>query len=317
MLKIEKVSLNNILFPEEIKVITPMQLGGRIKGYLLIGSKMNNSEYSKEELEFISSIANSAISALENERLFIEELEKKKIESELDIALDIQQKLLPKPEEFNADRVDVGAYAKPSGAVGGDYFDFVKINDSKYQFIIADVSGKGMPASLLMSNLQAVIRSLSSFDLPLTDLVNRINQIIFENTTPDKYITMFIMNIDLDKNKVEYVNAGHFSPITFIDNELRELKQGGLILGFMESPLDYKSEEFEFQSPILMFTDGLNEAKDEKGNYLGFEKVKEKFIERNNNTAKDIVAEMKKLFLSHSSDIQQYDDITIMCVAPK
>lgn len=314
---IEKTSINEGEFPEQIKIITPMQIGGRINGYLLVGDKMNGADFNKEELEFVSSIANSAISALENERLFFEEVEKKKIESELSIALDIQQKLLPKPDEFKAEKIEVDAFAKPSGLVGGDYYDFVKISDTKYQFIIADVSGKGMPASLLMSNLQAVIRSLSNFDLPLTELVNKINQIIFENTTIDKYITMFILNIDTQKNEVEYVNAGHFSPITFIDGKLTELKTGGLILGFMESPLEYHSDKFEFQSPILLFTDGLNEAKNKKGEYLGFEKVKEIFVKNKEKSSKEILEEMKNLFISHSSDIQQYDDITIMCIAPK
>ncbi len=165
-----------------IEAIVPMQVQNESKGVIGLGRKMSGEEYRKGDLEFLYSLGNLAIISLENARLFQEALEKQRLEDELLIAREIQRNLLPThlPEikGFAICAVNI-----PSKQVGGDYYDIVSLSDSKVVLAIADVSGKGTPASLLMANLQASIRALVPFDLPLAELTRRVNELIVETNS--------------------------------------------------------------------------------------------------------------------------------------
>jgi sigma-B regulation protein RsbU (phosphoserine phosphatase) len=243
------------------QVIVPMRIQNQTKGVLAIGERITKLEFQDYDLEFLSTLGNEAMICLENARLFEETLEKQRLEEELALAREIQRNLLPR-ECIKLERYDIDAINVPSLQVSGDYFDCIQLNSDKICLAIADVSGKGMGASLLMANLQAVLHALIEPDALLTEVAGKINNLIHRNTNYDKFITFFFGILDLKKNSFTYVNAGHNPPIWLKKNDkVVPLEKGGLILGMMPN-LPYQQETIPLEPNdwIVMFTDGVTEA---------------------------------------------------------
>jgi len=299
----------------EIQIISPMKVKAQKKGIMLIGPKLSKLDFTENDILFIEALGNTAIAALENERLINEEIEKKKIESELNIALEIQKNLLPKSPP-NLKNFILEGITIPSRYVGGDYYDFIKINDEKYLIVIADVSGKGIPASLIMSNLQATLQILAVSDYNILEIVQKTNELLCKNTSFDKFVTAFIAIID-DKNKeIEYINAGHNAPIYISNSKIKKLDTGGLLLGFLEDPPPYQSEKIKLGNDdlIVMFTDGVNEARNKNKQEYSDERLESIIFENRDKQAweiKDTIIEDLKNF---TRDCEQYDDITLITI---
>ena len=221
--------------------IVPMQLRGVTKGLLLLGSRINKLSYTRPDIEFINSVGSLAIISLENKRLFKEALEKQKMEEELELAKEIQKNLLPKSMPQLSD-LEFDASTISSRQIGGDYYDLIKIDDENYIGAIADVSGKGVPASLLMANLQAFLKSISRLDLSIEQATELINDLVSENTSDGRFITFFWFKLDIGNKMFTYVNAGHNPPLLIRDNKIRYLDKGGILLGVMKTKFHYVSE---------------------------------------------------------------------------
>lgn len=316
--KLKKIKVDSDLdkkYRDIIKIAVPMNISGNTEGYLIIGPKMHG-EYDESDFSFVSSLASTAISALENERLIQEEIEKKRFETELGLATEIQKRLLPK-SKLETDKFSYYGMTKPSNEVGGDYFDYVKISESKYLFVIADVTGKGMPAALIMSNMQAAIQSLAPIEKDLKSLVDTVNKVVYRNTSKDMFITAFFCLLDSDNSTFEYINAGHFYPLLSANGVLTELKTGGVILGFLPSPIVYSSEVMQFEDTLVMYTDGLNEATDPDGNELGMEGVKKIVAEAIKLQPKEAVDYILNEAQKFSDNNQLADDISIVVLKKK
>jgi len=223
----------SILYEIGVRVIVPMNVQNENGGYIFLGEKLDKTAFSDTNLNFLTTLGNMTMISIENARLFKEMLEKQTLEEELK-------------------------------QVGGDYFDIIQINKNKFLFTIADVSGKGMPASLLMSNLQAGLKTLSLEKNTLAEMTAKLNNLIHSNTSIEKYITFFILKLDVDSGEIEYVNAGHNPPLLFAaDNTYRPLEEGGIILGMMKDVV-YETgyDVLKTGECITMFTDGVTEAMD-------------------------------------------------------
>src|SRR3990172_4970113 len=195
-----------------VELIVPMQLQGKTKGLIFLGKRINNLDYSESDIEFIYSVGSLAIISLENKRLFKEELEKLKLEEELELAKDIQRNLLPgKLPEFN--NFEIAATNISSKQVGGDYYDVISLDDNKFAIAIADVSGKGVPAALLMANIQAFLKTICRQGIPIDTATGLINDLLCENITDGKFITFFWALVDENNQTIKYVNAGHNPPL--------------------------------------------------------------------------------------------------------
>ncbi len=302
-------------FPEA-EIISPMIVQGSTRGLLLVGKSLTGKIFNDLDFQFISSLGNTAISALENDRLFQEEIEKKKIEGELELALEIQRNLLPNsiPE---IDGFDIDGASIPSRHVGGDYFDFIKLNKSQTLIAIADVSGKGMPAALLMANVQAALRVLAPLNLPLTELLLKLNDIVYLNTSPDRFVTFFCGILDSNDSSFKYINAGHNYPIFLrTNNEVIQLKDGGIILGILDIPIPYEIGEISFNTgdALLMYTDGFSEAQDIHGKEYGEESLTEFFIANKQLSATDFMMEMVNEIKNYSDGFYQNDDLTLVVI---
>ncbi len=306
-----KNDFNDWLKFKKVKVISPMTIQGKSKGFLLIGEKITREDFTSENLLFIKVIGNTAILTIENLKLIEKEFEKKQLEKELSLALEIQKGLLPKRMP-QISSYDIDAFTEPTRFVGGDYFDIIKLEEDKYLLAIADVSGKGMPASLLMANVQAALRSLTELKIELSTLVNMINRLIYQNTSADKFVTAFFGILDSKNHIFEYINAGHNPPILFYKNDLKLLSKGGLILGVLGEELNYESERIDLNvgALILLYTDGITEAMNNSGEEFGEDRLRQIIKNNNHNSISGLMKSIKNEVLNFTGNILQ-DDITI------
>lgn len=298
-----------------VELAVPMQVQGKTKGMILLGKRINNQDYSVDDVEFIYSIGSLAIISLENRKLFKEALEKQKLEEELDIAREIQQNLLPSqiPDLKN---FEISAVNISSKQVGGDYYDIIKLDEVRCCVAIADVSGKGFPAALLMANMQAFLQVMCRQNYPLPEATQIINDLITENTFDGKFITFFWGLLD-DKNKeISYVNAGHNPPLLIRDNEIHKLEAGGMILGVMKTLMPYNTERVQLQKNdvLVLFTDGISEAMNINGEEFSDESLEKISIEMANESAENILKRIQSEVQKFTEGANQSDDITLVVV---
>lgn len=308
------LEVKQCLIEEKIRAIIPLQIQNEVKGILCIGERLRSGDYTQAELEFLYSLVNLAFISLENARLFKEAIEKQRLENELSVAREIQQGLLPRTlptiKHFEIETLTVS-----SKQVGGDYYDVIPIDDARYVIAIADVSGKGTPASLLMANVQATLRALVPFNLPLKDATARINDIIYANTSADKFITFFWGMINSTTREFHYVNAGHNPPFVLRKNgSIERLTEGGIILGIMKATLPYQEGKIilEQGDSVIMFTDGVSEAMNVEGEEYTEEKLEEVLKTLQQHSAKKILTSIKNEIASYTTGAQQSDDITLV-----
>jgi phosphoserine phosphatase RsbU/P len=202
-------------------------------------------------------------------------LEKEKIEQELNVAASIQQKILPDKLPL-IEGYDLAGINIPSREVGGDYYNCMEISKNKFALIIADVAGKGIGASLLVSTLDAALYSYLQFDIPLTEIANRLNKLIYQSSPSDKYITGFIAVLDSKTGDLDIVNAGH-NPIFLLrkDNSLERIAAGGVGLGMLDFGLPFEGQK-TIMNPgdkLFLYTDGIPEAMNESEEEYSDEKM--------------------------------------------
>jgi sigma-B regulation protein RsbU (phosphoserine phosphatase) len=200
--------------------------------------------------------------------------------------------------------------------VGGDYFDILSTPDGGHLISIADVTGKGVPASLLMANLQSMLHALAPVDITLAEATSSINNIIYNNTPADKFITFFWGKISATGDKFDFVNAGHNPPLLFRKDkdEPEELDDGGVILGAMPSMMPYNSSSviFEKEDVLVFYTDGVTEAMNpDQTEEYGEERLISCIKKNLGKTSQEIMDSIIEDVNEFSNEIQ-YDDITIL-----
>lgn len=296
-----------------IEVLVSMSHQNKLVGYILVGGRINRQKFTENDLEFLTTLVSQAVISLENARLFQETLEKQRIEEELNVARTMQQRLLPKSLPA-IPGYDIYGMNIPSRQVGGDYYDVINIDDDHYALAIGDVSGKSVPAALLMANLQAALRVMIKQKIPLTEVVGNLNNLIFSNTDADKYITFFVGILDRSENRFEYVNAGHNPPLLYHPNGERELlEQGGIILGMLSNH-NYQSAEIIFKPGDLFFgyTDGVNEAINPQEEEFGEERLIEVVRTHRKQSPQKIADAMWQSISTFSQNQLQEDDVTML-----
>ncbi len=238
----------------------PIKHQGETCGMLCLGPKLKGA-YLPGEIEFLTALANLAFVSIQNSFLVDEQIEKERLEEEMRLARVIQEGLQPS-ELPTAPGIEIAMLALPSRHVAGDYTDVIRLDDNRLLLAIGDVTGKGMPASLLMSNLQAALRTLVPLEIPLAEITGHINRVICDNTGFDKFITYFHGIYTADDHSFMYVNAGHNPPMLIhADGEMEELEAGGLLLGVMRGMPYERGDVFLKTGDVLaMFTDGVTEA---------------------------------------------------------
>jgi sigma-B regulation protein RsbU (phosphoserine phosphatase) len=302
------------LFDVGVHTIVPMLSQNTPRGMLCLGERVGGGRFEALELEYLHALANITISALENARLVKETIEKQRIEKELSVAKSIQQGLLPKKIPALAG-YELAAINESSQQVGGDYYDVIALSDHEYVLAIGDVAGKGVPASLLMANVQAALRTIAPLRLPLPEATARINSLIHSNTSADKFITFFWGLLDTEAHTFEYVNAGH-NPPYFLHGaqECDELSDGGLILGIMGTTPPYASRTLHLETGdmIITYTDGVNEAMSKDMEEFSDERLQNLVAECRPLTAQETLTRIRDEVITFAEGAAQSDDITML-----
>jgi phosphoserine phosphatase RsbU/P len=235
--------------------------------YVLIGDideEMEGVSPVIKHLNFIQTISNIIIVAIENMRLVKESIRQEAFKHELELASKMQNMLIPKKSllPYN-DKLIVTSFYQPHFEVGGDYFDYIQMGENEFGFCIADVSGKGMSAAILMSNFQASLRALFTKDIPLNALIEKLNERVLSNANGEKFITLFIGRYNSKSHELEYINAGHNPPLMYEveSGNLTLLRNGCVGIGMLDFiPFILKGNEYiNGFTKILCFTDGLVE----------------------------------------------------------
>ena len=236
-----------------------------------------------------------------------------KLQQELEESHQIQAALMPKalPE---IDGLDMAIEWRTARAVGGDYFDVLKFSDRHTAFCIADVAGKGMPAALLMSNVQAVLKSYASDGVSPRALCSKVNSVVCENIVPHRFITCFYALLDTQTRRLSYTNAGHCPPMLIRDGVCLRLGEGGPVLGVFPDS-QYTQGEIQLQSGdrLLLYTDGITEAQNPDGWDFGEDRLRELLTAGANESA----AELRDRIMEAVNDFSKgevYDDATLMIV---
>jgi len=306
-------SLAELLFSTGVFLLVPLCQKEELVGFIGLSQKITRFRYTYEDLTLLNILANQLVVAMNNARLYKESLEKQRLEEELLVAKEIQLALLPKvfPQ---GDNFEFSAYTQPARQVGGDYYDFIKIEERLIGLAIGDASGKGVPAALLVSLLHASLRAEVKNRLSVSQVITNINQLIFSSTTSEKFATMFYGELDPKERKLSYCNAGHNYPILLRGNgEVEFLDKGGMILGAFPDAVYQKGEVFfNPQDLTLFYSDGLTEAFNEKEEQFGEERLLDLIRKHRQLPPEKIKDILVSEFLEFSKGTSIWDDLTIV-----
>ncbi len=267
----------------------------------------------------INAILKQVESAIENKRLHQEALENEVMKSELSIASDIQKRILPDslPEIAGYDLAGINI---PSKEVSGDYYNVYTLKDGRFALVVADVTGKGMPASLLVSTLDASLQSYLDMQTPLSDMALKLNTIVYNASTSDRFITFFIAILNPENGELEIVNAGHNPPLILKnDNSIVKIAAGGVAFGMFDMGLPFDGEKLilEKGERLFIFSDGIPEAMDIDENEYSDERLDEYFISNNKLSSNEFIDSIVNDVKIHANGEHQSDDITAIYLTRK
>jgi sigma-B regulation protein RsbU (phosphoserine phosphatase) len=226
-------------------------------------------------MSFIQTLANIIVVAIENKRMAKINIKQERLKKELEVASAMQQLLFPSSLPTNK-RMDISAMYKSRHEVGGDYYDFIPLGNDEYIMCIADVSGKGISAAMLMANFQATLRTIFQYrEFNMEELLFELNQKVMSSAKGEKFITFFIAHYDATRRKMSYVNAGHNHPFLTNGRNYEPLDKGTIGLGMLdELPfLNVGETELGPNTTLVLYTDGVVELENEEEEFFGAERL--------------------------------------------
>jgi sigma-B regulation protein RsbU (phosphoserine phosphatase) len=312
----ETLSRRQSIMSQGIRSIlcAPMLIGDSVVGVLYVDYRFEGRQISEEEVRLVAQIARFAAIKLETTRLREESIQKRILDEELKTASVIQRRLLPPPPAGIAGFTFASAN-HPCRTVSGDYYDFVIRPDGRIYFTIADVSGKGITAGLMMAGLQASFRILCKSDLPPAELLQHLNVTLKENLPQTKFVTLFLGRLDTRNGLIEYANAGHTPPFVVRNDKVDELTETDVLLGVVPKA-QYMNRLVQLHpgDSLVLFTDGLSEAE----NMFGEELVSARFAERlapmHGADADDLTKTIDDVIQEHIGEAPLADDVTLVIV---
>lgn len=300
-------------FLDLFDVLIPVYHKNQTLAYIIAGWDDDGNDYYEDDLKFIQALANIIYVAFENKKLAKQRLEQESLRKELELASHMQQMLLP-TELPQTSEITVDAIYKSHAEVGGDYYDFFQLNEHEYALCVADVSGKGVSAALLMSNFQANVRALFSYVPTLEELAHILNAKVMSSAKGEKFITAFLGKYNLKKRELKYINAGHNPPVIVRDGKLELLKEGCLGLGMLdELPfVKMKREPIPLNTLLICYTDGLTELENKEENLFGIESLMEIIRDNRDCDIPDLLQNIITQLNTFRGEMEYKDDIALM-----
>jgi sigma-B regulation protein RsbU (phosphoserine phosphatase) len=296
----------------------PLMVRSKLIGSLTIYNKKQGGDFTDHDQRLLSIIASQSAQVVENARLHEEEQALKKMQHEIELAAKIQKRLLPN-EQPQIEGYELCGKNITARSVGGDYYDFLNLNDNKWAICPGAVSGKGMPASLLMSNLQALLRGQVIYKPSPGQLLQNANRQRYQGTNEEKFVTFFLGSLDTENHTFRYSSGGHEYPfLLHADNKFTRLKTGGLPLGVMDNQ-DYEEETIDMKpgDKLVIFSDGILDSQNKNDEMFGEKRLEQLLLKENKNTGKELMDNTFSASINHNENPQPFDDMTMVVLSRK
>ncbi len=324
----ERASEHEVLRTIKSTLLVQIRQKNELVGILSFGPRRGGFQYAVADRELLMSIAAQLALIIDNARLTERMVAQERMRRELALAAEVQQRLLPSCAPKGVG-MEVAGFCEPARGVGGDYYDFINFdNSSQLGLAIADVAGKGMPAALLMSTVQATLRSLTARNgssngahSELSSIVSKLNRLLFNTTNGEHYVTFFYATFDEATQLLTYVNAGHNPPIYLqadSDLEVRQLTSGGMVAGaFEHSAYEQETVQMKPNDLLFLYTDGLSEALNVEGEEFGTSRIMDTLKSIKSLSADQIRDVVVRRVKEWCTGMSLYDDLTFVVMKVK
>jgi len=296
----------------------PLMVESELIGVISACNKNNGKDFDSHDLRLLSIMASQSAQVLERARLLKEETANAQLKEDLLVARRIQASLLPEEPPF-IQGYDIAGTSFAARQVGGDYFDFIPLTQETWGIALGDVSGKGVPAAMLMSNLQAMLRGLAPQEYLCRQLIHWCNKQLFLSTPLDKFATLFYGILDTKNHHLTYCNAGHERPFLFCrEGQTSRLQAGGLAIGIIEEA-EYIDETIAMMPGDLLFifSDGVTDVLNAAEEPFGEARLLQVLNKANGLPAHQLIESVKEALESHAGAQPPFDDVTIVVVRRK
>ena len=312
--EITAIDKNDTSVFQEFDLVVPIAQKSQVLAYVFLGNEQQDGETPRIDTVFVQTLTNIVIVAIENKKLARRQLRQEALNREIEIARQVQTLLFPKGLPYS-DTVQVKAHYFPHRVIGGDYYDFIQISEAEFLVCIADVSGKGVPAAILMSNFQASLRTLVRQTNHLKTMVEELNHLIYQNARGENFITFFAAIYNQAQQSFCYINAGHNPPLFLVPGQpMRLLDKGTTILGAFQ-PLPFLEETFLEgigRFTLFCYTDGLTEVNNRHGEEFGPENLARFFEDNRHLDPDDLHERLIKEINDFKAEKDFDDDVTLL-----
>ncbi len=290
----------------------PLWAEREVIGLIYVDNLISDHAFSQTDLKLLGLIANMAAVKVENARLLEEQIEKERLEEQLQVAAEIQRRLLPQANP-EVPSYAVRGFTRPCYEIGGDYYDFLWRGDRRLALIVADVSGKGVGAALLMAAFQASLRTLVRGDLQAAPLLDRLHEVIRENSPASKFVTAFYGELDLESHELRYVNAGHNPPYLVRDSAVTALPATGPVVGLLPR-VAYRTGSVTLAPGDLLalYTDGVTECESATEEEFGDPRLQEFLLRHAGDDLDAIARALFEELGAFSRGAPRKDDTTVL-----
>jgi sigma-B regulation protein RsbU (phosphoserine phosphatase) len=299
------------------EVLLPLSLNRKLIGIMSLGPKQSEEPFTRTDMQLLDSVATQTGLALENSRLTTEiateVAQRERMNRELEIAREVQERLFPQTVPA-IPGIDLAGYCRPALGIGGDYYDYFALHDGDLGIAVGDVSGKGIPAALLMASLRASLRAQTMHgERDLAALMENVNTLGYESSAVNKYATFFYGQYSPDSRLLRYVNAGHEPPIIFRGSELIRLETGGTVVGLLPGAR-YEQGAIEVApgDVLVAFTDGISEAMNSADEEWGVENLISCVREHDGIVSGDLIRRVMAAADAFAAGAKQHDDMTLV-----
>jgi phosphoserine phosphatase RsbU/P len=316
--EIQPITSNDEAFYNGYDILVPIYHKAEPLAYLLIGDLIKEDKGMSPSLkhtQFIQTLANIIVVAIENKRLTKETIAREALKAEIELATRMQKMLFPSnlPDD---EKLQISAHYQPFSGLGGDYYDYQILNKDEVYFCVADVSGKGTSAAILMSNFQANLRAYMATQQSLKEIIQILNKTVLESAKGEKFITCFLGQYNFKTKKLTYINAGHHPAILCKNNKVFWLTEGCVGVGMLDNipKIELGEIEIEKNDFLVAYTDGLVEVENDNGEQFDLKNIVNLLLEK----AFETMEELNEFLLSKMDEYRQEreftDDVTLLSI---
>ncbi|MGZ4037399.1 MAG: PP2C family protein-serine/threonine phosphatase [Bacteroidia bacterium] len=316
--EIETMSFSHGNLSRSFEIVIPVYHKKIPLAYVLLGD-VNEQKIELSaairHLPYIQTLTNIIVVAIENKKLYRQAIQKAQIQKELELAQTMQEMLFPH-DLPDTDDLKVSAIYIAHQQVSGDYYDFIQLNNHEYIFCVADVSGKGIAAALLMSNIQATFHSLVNYTHNLKDILIELNKRVWNNANGEKFVSLFLGKINTKSRQLTYINAGHNPPILFSNGTVSQLNKGCTLLGIRDSIpfMDLGMLDLPQEFILFCYTDGLTDTLNSSGDYINEQTITD-IVSRNSNAEPKFINEAVMYYAEEFKGENLFvDDIALLTI---